>query len=222
VPRPKKHQILIGKENEMAKPEMLIPDETIRALDDEQLGDFVRRLVGECRRRGDAATEALLRAAIKADLAASGLDVEERASMAARAASREALKLQEEAAGRVAAEAADQLRREREAEEVRQKEDKARRQAERLRSLAQRARSLLGHDESEYNVHVWSKDGEQRVYIGKGYNANWVEYYHTGNARILPGTVKFPVAVDHALAEHLGCTRDEAQERIKAFCAELC
>lgn len=196
-----------------------ITERAIRSQSDEQLGDLVRRVVGECHRRGDAATAAL-RAAIQADLAVSRLDTGERARIAEVAARREAERLREAEARRLAAEEAERVRRE--AEKIRQQEEETRRQAERLRALAQRARDLIGHDEAEYTVSVWSRGGERRVYIGKGYDATWVEYYHTGSDRMLPGTIKFPVAVDRPLAEHLGCTREEAKERIKAYCDELC
>ena len=163
-----------------------------------------------------------MRDALTAALATSGLDSEERTRIAEEAARMEAERLREEEARQVAAEAVARVRREREAEKVRQDEEAARMEAERLRSLAQGARSLMGHDEADFVVQVWSRNGDQRVYIGQGYDANWVEYYHTGNARILPGSIKFPVAADRLLAEHLGCTREEAQDRIKDFCSELC
>lgn len=204
-----------------AKSVMTDSDLTMEALTDEQFGDLVQRVVGECHRRGDAATAAL-RSALTAALAASGLDADERARVAAESARREAERLREDEARRVATEAAERVRRQQEVEKARRKEDEARKEAERLRALAQRARDLMGHDVANFIVQVWSRDGERRVYIGHGYNANWVEYYHTGSARILPGTIKFSVAVDRSLAAHLGCTRDEAQERIKSYCAELC
>lgn len=92
----------------------------------------------------------------------------------------------------------------------------------RKRALAARARELFGSDEPDFRVQVWSKDPEKRVYIGHGYDANWVEYFHTGNGRVAPGTLKvIPEAVD-PLAAHLGTSAEDAKARIKEYCAGLC
>lgn len=116
------------------------------------------------------------------------------------------------------AEAAARQRAEAEAEAA----SKANDAAARLRAIATRARELFGSDQPEFTVTRWGAGADRRVYIGHGYDNNWVEYYHDGNARIGPGKLVFQVpAVRDELAAHLGITPDEAREMIREFCRGL-
>ena len=99
--------------------------------------------------------------------------------------------------------------------------EKAQALAARVRQVAVDSRAFFGYD-TDYKVKVWEKTGEKRVYVGPEFNDNWVEYYHTGNSRVAPGTIKIRPVIIRLLAEHLEISRDEATNRIKEFCRSTC
>ena len=101
--------------------------------------------------------------------------------------------------------------------------DKARGKAERLAAFAQRARSLMGNRHPNFEVKVWCRDGDKRVYVGIGTDPNWIEYYHTGTLRFPPGTLKIDRSqILKDLAQHHGCSVDEATSMITSFCIDMC
>lgn len=111
----------------------------------------------------------------------------------------------------------------REAEAAALKATETNRRNARLRDLAARARELFGSDQAEFTVQVWDRDGDRRVYVGHGYDNNWIAYYHTGTARTAPGSLEVLVqAIVRDLATHLGIAKGEAEALIKDFCAGLC
>jgi hypothetical protein len=177
-------------------------------LTDDQLVGLIREALQEVVRRGPA-VEAAARAA--------GLDEAEKAKVAAAAAQAEARRLRDEEARRVAEEAAAKVRQE--ADE--HKADAERDKAAILRGIAREARSLFGSDQPEFTVALWEKPGDRRIYIGHGYNSNWVEYHHDGDHRTAPGTCKAIAAVVDPLAEHLGVMKAEAREKVADFCRRL-
>ncbi len=137
--------------------------------------------------------------------------------MAAAAATAEARKLREEEARRVAEQAAAKVRQEAETA----KAEQARKHAEYIRRIATEARALFGSDQAQFKVSGWEKPGDRRIYVGHGYDNNWVEYWHDGNSRVAPGTLKTIGCVVTQLAEHLGITKEEATAKIKGFCEGL-
>lgn len=171
-------------------------------LTDDQLVTLIREALREAVRRGSAVATAAESA---------GLEEAERARIARDAAAREADRMRAEEARRVAEQAAVDARAA--AEQAK---------AQRLRDLAAEARSLFGSDQPEFTVSTWEKNGDKRVYVGHGYGSNWVEYYHTGNARTAPGTLKLTIGgIAADLAKHLDVPVAEAKERIKQFCTKV-
>lgn len=120
----------------------------------------------------------------------------------------------------------DQMRQKLEAEELQRKEKLAeeRRKAEEkqlqtdqsLRDFAKEARSLFGSDIEEFPIKVWSSGADRRVYCG----FDWACYYHTGNSRVSPGTLKCEISLDY-LAKERGITTGEAETLVKDFCQRL-
>jgi hypothetical protein len=173
------------------------------SLTDDQLVDLIRAALQEAVARGGA-VEAAVRAA--------GLDEAEKARIAKDAAEQAARQIREEEAARIAREAAERTRREAESRKTNDA-------AARLRAIAVEARSLFGSDQDNFKVEVWDRAGDRRVYIGHGHSENWIEYYHTGNHRFGPQTLKITAkSCASDLAKHLEITKEEAAEKIKAFC----
>jgi hypothetical protein len=187
------------------------------SVTDDQLVELIRAALVEAVRRGGA-VEAAVRQA--------GLDEAEKARIAQAAAERESRRIREEEERRIAAEAAERVRREAARKQETGAEEAKRKHNESIRLVAVRARELFGSDASEFMVQVWEKPGDRRVYIGHGYESNWLEYYRDGTSRYAPGTLMVvkpstcPIFKD--LAAHLGKTVPEAVDLVKEFCEQLC
>lgn len=186
----------------------------LEALTDDALITLIVSARKEAQRRGIEA---------EAEVWAGALGDDEATRIARAAAERETVRLRDEQARTIAQQAAEKVRREAEAAKVKAEADKQAAHNARLGAIAAEARALFGSDVAEFNVKVWQKPGDKRVYIGKGYGANWVCYYHDGTSKIAPGTLEVEAtgAVTD-LATHHGESQDAARERMKAFAAGLC
>lgn len=185
----------------------------VEALSDDALIALLIAARKEAQRRGIEA---------EAEVWAAALADEEKTRIAREAAAREAERLRAEEGRRIAREAAEKVRREAEAKAKAEAEAKAQDKAARLRAVAVRARELFGSDQADFRIELWERSGDKRVYVGHGYEGNWVEYYHTGNARTAPGSLVVKVSALVAdLAAHLEISKDEARSLIRDFCAAL-
>lgn len=191
-------------------------------LSDNDLVTLAIDLRRELQRRGlEAEAETWLAALTDADST----------RIAREAAEAETRRLLAEEARKTARAAAERVRQEAEGkkrEEERKKAEEAtasrlKREAA-LRGLAEEARSLFGSDVAEFTVQVWTggpgRAGtrDKRVYVGGGYENNWVEYYYEGNARTKPGTLVGKDCVIGGLARHRGIGEEDARALIRDYC----
>lgn len=65
-----------------------------------------------------------------------------------------------------------------------------------------------------FQVEVWNRSGEKRVYVGHGFNGNCATYWHTGSDRKKPGTLELTEAAKAKLGDRL--------PEFKAFLVSLC
>lgn len=150
-------------------------------LTNDQLVTLVKAALDECAARG---------AAVAAAAQSAMLDASEKAQIAQEAARREAEKLKAAEAERIARQAAEDVRRQASQQARTAEQEKQNRQWGLQKTLAQMVIEVLG---AGWNLNVWQKDTEKRVYLDRGTGRSAtgrVEYYHTGNSSKPPKTLK--------------------------------
>jgi hypothetical protein len=143
-------------------------------------------------------------------------DEAEKARIAQEAVAQEAERIRREEAERIAREAAEAARRRLEAEQSRAQADKQKAIWEEKDRIAERFQELLGLPYA-VTLQVWTKGvysttrKDKRIYVSAGKDhSDEVEYYHEGNAKQRPGSIK-------VLKKH-----KEREPEIKAACEEIC
>jgi multidrug efflux pump subunit AcrA (membrane-fusion protein) len=148
-------------------------------LTDDQLIDLIRTACMEAARRGTA-TQLAAEAAM--------LDEAEKARIARAAAERAQAELAREEAARIAREAADKVRAQADAAKRREEEEQIAKNWEYKDHIGAQLSAIL-KPKGSYQLKVWLRGADKRIYIGGGYKDNIVEYYHTGNKYEKPRTI---------------------------------
>ena len=148
------------------------------SLTDDQLVELIREACRAAVARGNGCA----RAAESAYLSEA-----ERIRIAREATERELAARKAEEADRIAHQAANAVKFDLATEEQKRKWEEKKKISDRLNELVQSDDTL--------ELHVWSNDrGEKRIYVSvsgrKRWNDNEIEYYHTGNAKNPPKSVK--------------------------------
>jgi len=164
-------------------------------LSDDQLLELLRGACSEASRRGTAVESAAYDVALSAA---------EKARIAREAAEREAQRLAAAEAARIAEEAAEAVRRKASVQQEAEALDDQTRMWRKKRGIAIAVRELFADVEmgSRKNksavseLKVWRKNGDVRVFVGCGFDANAATLYVTGNDYHPPQTLELHSAAE--------------------------
>lgn len=70
----------------------------------------------------------------------------------------------------------------------------------------------------DIELRVWSRGADKRIYAGGGYDDNALEYYHTGNNRNRPRTLKRSLHLSHLTQDEYKAIKPELIEMLAAIC----